>query len=64
MSTKQPAWLQWFKSSYSSGECVEVATALAAVHVRDSKEHGGLQLVFTHAAWAGFVAELGRSQLN
>ncbi|MBA0051358.1 DUF397 domain-containing protein [Streptomyces sp. AJS327] len=64
MSTEQPARLQWFKSSYSSGECVEVATALAVVHVRDSKERGGPQLAFPRAAWAGFVAELGRSQPN
>ncbi|NUL07632.1 DUF397 domain-containing protein, partial [Streptomyces lunaelactis] len=32
--------LNWFKSSYSSGEggaCVEVATCPATIHVRDSK---------------------------
>ncbi|MEI7029276.1 DUF397 domain-containing protein, partial [Streptomyces pratensis] len=33
--------LTWFKSSYSTNDgpsCVEVATAPATVHVRDSKQ--------------------------
>ncbi|MEU3481692.1 DUF397 domain-containing protein [Streptomyces sp. NPDC033754] len=65
MSNEQPAQLQWFKSSYSSGEggeCVEVATDGAAIRVRDSKEHGGPQLAFARDAWAGFVADAGRSR--
>lgn len=49
----------WFKSSYSSdgneGDCVEVATAPDAVHVRDSKNRPGPQLTFGDDAWAGFV---------
>ncbi|MEN3583670.1 DUF397 domain-containing protein [Streptomyces sp. ZYX-F-203] len=64
MITKQPMRLIWFKSTYSSGEggeCVEIAADRAAVRVRDTKEQGtGPQLAFTHAAWAGFVADLGR----
>ncbi|MFJ8842836.1 DUF397 domain-containing protein [Streptomyces cyaneofuscatus] len=52
--------LAWFKSSYSdssnSNECVEVATALDAVHVRDSKNTHGPRLALTPAAWAGFVS--------
>ncbi|MCP9946438.1 DUF397 domain-containing protein [Streptomyces somaliensis] len=64
MKTEQPIRLSWFKSSYSGdegGECVEVATDRVAVRVRDSKEQGyGPQLAFTHDAWAGFVADLGR----
>ncbi|MCM2422137.1 DUF397 domain-containing protein [Streptomyces sp. RKAG293] len=63
MSTEQPPRLQWFKSSYSSGEggeCVEVASDRAAIHVRDSKERGGPQLTFTRDAWATFVADVGR----
>lgn len=65
MSTAEPARLVWFKSTYSGnegGECVEVAAAPAAVHVRDSKECGGPQLAFPRDAWAGFVAEVGRSR--
>ncbi|GGS34416.1 DUF397 domain-containing protein [Streptomyces parvus] len=52
--------LHWFKSSYSDSsngsECVEVATALDAVHVRDSKNTHGPRLAVTPAAWSGFVA--------
>ncbi|MBT2416008.1 DUF397 domain-containing protein [Streptomyces sp. ISL-12] len=51
--------LRWFKSSYSdssnSNECVEVATALGAVHVRDSKSAEGPRLGFAPAAWTCFV---------
>ncbi|MFF2438517.1 DUF397 domain-containing protein [Streptomyces sp. NPDC058107] len=48
----------WFKSSYSSGEggeCVEVANATGAVHIRDSKVAGGPVLTVSPHAWAGFV---------
>ncbi|MCP9990957.1 DUF397 domain-containing protein [Streptomyces albogriseolus] len=55
--------LVWFKSSYSSGSegdsCVEIATTLATVHVRDSKNTDGPRLVFTPAAWAGFLTSAG-----
>ncbi|MFF3692409.1 DUF397 domain-containing protein [Streptomyces sp. NPDC002221] len=51
--------LRWFKSSYSdssnSNECVEVATALGAVHVRDSKHADGPQLAVARGVWADFV---------
>ncbi|MEU3188542.1 DUF397 domain-containing protein [Streptomyces sp. NPDC006923] len=63
MNAEQPTRLDWFKSSYSSGEggaCVEVAADRTAVRVRDSKEQSGPQLAFTRGAWAGFVADLGR----
>ncbi|AGK79427.1 DUF397 domain-containing protein [Streptomyces microflavus] len=57
MSTPE---LTWFKSSYSTNDgpsCVEVATAPAAVHVRDSKQlpTDGPHLGFGPAAWADFV---------
>ncbi|WP_326817520.1 DUF397 domain-containing protein [Streptomyces sp. NBC_01762] len=48
----------WFKSSYSSGgggECVEVAAAVEAVHIRDSKVRSGPVLMVTPQAWARFV---------
>ncbi|MFF0503470.1 DUF397 domain-containing protein [Streptomyces fimicarius] len=52
--------LRWFRSSYSdssnSNECVEVAAAPDAVHVRDSKNVQGPRLALAPAAWAGFVA--------
>ncbi|MFJ8435318.1 DUF397 domain-containing protein [Kitasatospora sp. NPDC094019] len=50
--------LEWFKSSYSSGdggECVEVAEATSAVLVRDSKDKPGPHLTFSPAAWEAFV---------
>ncbi|MFJ2513657.1 DUF397 domain-containing protein [Streptomyces griseoviridis] len=54
--------LAWFKSSYSSGNepdsCVEVAPAPDVVHVRDSKNIGGPQLVVAGDVWGGFVAGL------
>lgn len=58
-SAEDASELAWFKSSYSdssnSNECVEVATAPGAVHVRDSKNAHGPRLALTPAAWAGFV---------
>ncbi|MEU4179325.1 DUF397 domain-containing protein [Streptomyces sp. NPDC026589] len=52
--------LRWFRSSYSDSsngsECVEVATAPDAVHVRDSKNARGPRFAVAPAAWAGFVA--------
>jgi hypothetical protein len=58
MNTEETARLVWFKSSYSGnegGECVEVAIAPGAVHVRDSKELTGDQLAFGHEEWTAFV---------
>ncbi|MEU4920054.1 DUF397 domain-containing protein [Streptomyces parvus] len=56
--------LHWFKSSYSDSsnpnDCVEVATAPDAVHVRDSKHTHGPRLALTPAAWTGFVAYAAR----
>ncbi|MEU1323500.1 DUF397 domain-containing protein [Streptomyces microflavus] len=58
-SAEDASELAWFKSSYSdssnSNECVEVATAPRAVHVRDSKNPHGPRLALTPTAWAGFV---------
>ncbi|MEU3093477.1 DUF397 domain-containing protein [Streptomyces sp. NPDC006967] len=58
-SAKDTSDLAWFKSSYSSGpegdSCVEIATAPATVHVRDSKNLDGPRLAFAPTAWAGFL---------
>ncbi|KNE81230.1 MULTISPECIES: DUF397 domain-containing protein [Streptomyces] len=48
----------WFKSSYSTGgggECVEVATMTASVHVRDSKNLTGPELAVDPHAWSSFI---------
>ncbi|MFI6771046.1 DUF397 domain-containing protein [Streptomyces sp. NPDC050355] len=50
--------LAWFKSSHSSeegGECVEIATDSAAVHVRDSKDITRPALTVPPAAWTVFI---------
>ncbi|UQA34477.1 DUF397 domain-containing protein [Streptomyces sp. HNA39] len=51
--------LRWVKSSYSDSsngsECVEVAAAGDAVHVRDSKNVQGPRLALAPAAWLGFL---------
>ncbi|WP_436737537.1 DUF397 domain-containing protein [Streptomyces sp. BBFR102] len=58
---------RWFTSSYSNngGDCVEVATNLAAsqgvVPVRDSKDRGGPVLEVPVAAFAAFVSMVRRS---
>jgi hypothetical protein len=60
MSTSE---LRWFKSSYSSssepGDCVEVATTPATIHIRDSKTptHAP-HLTLAPAAWNSFVGHL------
>ncbi|MFJ5529910.1 DUF397 domain-containing protein [Streptomyces sp. NPDC093261] len=58
-STGGAAGLAWFKSSYSSGSegdsCVEMATTLDTVHVRDSKDITGPRLTFSPATWSAFV---------
>ncbi|MDN3259671.1 DUF397 domain-containing protein [Streptomyces sp. CSDS2] len=52
---------RWFKSSYSNngGNCIEVATNLAATHnvvpVRDSKDPDGAVLNFATRTWSSFI---------
>ncbi|MFI9492548.1 DUF397 domain-containing protein [Streptomyces halstedii] len=52
--------LRWRKSSYSDSsdgnDCVEVATAVGAVHVRDSKDAAGPRFAVAGPAWADFLA--------
>ncbi|MGW7197074.1 DUF397 domain-containing protein [Streptomyces chryseus] len=59
--------LDWFKSTYSSGEggdCVEVAACPGTVHVRDSKVPRGPQLALAPAAFAAFVEAAGTGVLS
>jgi hypothetical protein len=51
--------LQWRKATYSSGNggnCIEVATDLRTVAVRDSKDPDGPRLAFGAQAWKAFAA--------
>ena len=59
--THNPTFIDWRKSSRSSGgdNCVEIAFAARgrAVAVRDSKQGGhGPVLRFSPGEWAGFVS--------
>ncbi|URM89211.1 DUF397 domain-containing protein [Streptomyces sp. MRC013] len=50
--------LAWFKSSYSGSQgddCVEVAIAERAVHVRDSKDVARPALAVGRDGWGRFV---------
>ncbi|WP_306333678.1 DUF397 domain-containing protein [Streptomyces sp. KL118A] len=51
--------LEWFKSSYSSGEggaCLEIATRPTAVHIRDSKNPDGPHFTVAPDAWTAFLS--------
>ncbi|MDN3023366.1 DUF397 domain-containing protein [Streptomyces sp. S.PB5] len=56
--------LDWFKSSYSSGqggECLEVALTPTTVHIRDSKNPTApapRTLRLTPATWSTFLKSL------
>ncbi|GLW48253.1 hypothetical protein Stsp02_39150 [Streptomyces sp. NBRC 14336] len=50
--------LAWFKSSYSGtqgDDCVEIAIAEQAVHVRDSKDLSRTPFAMSRQGWAPFV---------
>ncbi|MBQ0984208.1 DUF397 domain-containing protein [Streptomyces sp. F63] len=54
-----PDELTWVKSSYSGtngGDCVEVAMAAGAVHVRDSKRAEGPAIGVHRHTWPAFLA--------
>ncbi|MET7357591.1 DUF397 domain-containing protein [Streptomyces sp. NPDC005562] len=67
MTTERP---QWFTSSYSNngGQCIEVATNLAAsrgvVPVRDSKNPTGPVLDLPADSFASFVASVKVGELG
>ncbi|KOU66982.1 toxin, partial [Streptomyces sp. MMG1533] len=56
MSTADPHWV---KSSYSHstdpGDCVEVATPPATIHIRDSKTPETPHLAVSRVTWAAFL---------
>ncbi|MFI7316138.1 DUF397 domain-containing protein [Streptomyces venezuelae] len=51
--------LEWHKSSYSSsnesGDCVEIATTPAHIHIRDSKTPHTPHLTLTPSTWSAFI---------
>ncbi|MDQ0763066.1 DUF397 domain-containing protein [Streptomyces canus] len=51
--------LNWFKSSYSSGEggqCLEVAVTPHTIHLRDSKHPTSPHLTLSPTAWSAFLS--------
>ncbi|MFF4489663.1 DUF397 domain-containing protein [Streptomyces sp. NPDC001544] len=50
--------LNWFKSSYSSGEggeCLEVAMSPQLIHIRDSKTPTAPHLTLSPTTWLAFL---------
>jgi uncharacterized protein DUF397 len=63
METAKP--LSWRKSSYSSsngGNCVEVATTLHTIAVRDSQSPCRATLAFTPGKWLAFTRHMKASR--
>ncbi|MFD5495052.1 DUF397 domain-containing protein [Streptomyces sp. GDS52] len=52
----------WRKSTYSpdASNCVEIATAPAAVLVRDSKDTAGPRLALSPASWTAFLTHVAK----
>jgi hypothetical protein len=61
------SFVQWRKSSLSGQEgtsCVEVADLAIAVGVRDSKNPGGPELVFSRDEWTTFTERVRSGRLD
>jgi len=58
--------LHWFKSTYSDdnepGDCVEVAVAPTAIHIRDSKSRQSAHLTVAATTWADFITHVSTSR--
>ncbi|GHK04737.1 DUF397 domain-containing protein [Streptomyces sp. Y2F8-2] len=65
MNVEDLSRLKWIKSSYSDGQggqCVEVATVPATIHIRDSKHtpETGPTLMIPFASWEAFIGFTAR----
>jgi hypothetical protein len=58
--------ITWRKSRFSTGtqNCVEIADAGTAIHVRDSKHPGRGYLTFTRSELAAFIAAASAGELD
>jgi hypothetical protein len=57
--------LHWVRSTFcSSNGCVEVASTSRTVHVRDTKDPEGPQLVLPVEAWREFIERVKRGDLD
>lgn len=67
MNTVDLATACWRKSSHSggdSGDCVEIASVISGVAVRDSKDPDGPRLVFASAEWRAFARRIKAGAAN
>jgi hypothetical protein len=62
MDTPDVSRARWRRSAHSgqNGNCVEVATAQAAIAVRDSKDPQGPALIIPRSAWREFSERVKR----
>jgi hypothetical protein len=51
----ESVWRKSSRSNSNGGQCVEVATNLPNVSVRDSKDRFGPILSFSRVAWTAFI---------
>ncbi|NJP99939.1 DUF397 domain-containing protein [Streptomyces zingiberis] len=59
-----PPWIKSTHSDSQGGNCVEVADCAHAVHVRDSKDPAGPQLVLAPRSWVAFLGYAGRQPVG
>ncbi|KUN22125.1 toxin-antitoxin system, toxin component [Streptomyces antibioticus] len=61
MSTTELAWFKSSHSGSSGDDCVEVAIAEQAVHVRDSKDISRSAFLVGREGWRSFVRFVGHA---
>ena len=64
MSDNELTWRKATRSGTQGGNCVEVASAVSAVHVRDTKSRERGMLTVTAATWQAFLADIKASRLG
>lgn len=66
MSEPEHADLTWRKSSSSgeAGGCVEIAMSAESVHVRNSRDSSGPQLMFLHHEWTAFLTGIRNGEFE
>ena len=60
---KRDVWITSTRSG-NNGQCVEVKAGGDAVHVRDSKNRLGPNLLFAPGQWAAFISSTKNGQFD